>query len=123
MKLYELIKSLEPIDSKEKVDNILNFLKAKSIVFSPRRKELILLFIHDNKTQDYFLTTYGDLFVEEEKPIRPTFNKKKLKSIQKMKKERDKKKVGGGEVKVFPLSIYYIYYQKMQESYLYHLVG
>lgn len=105
MKLYELIKSLEPIDSKEKVDNILNFLKANSIVFSQRRKELILSFIHNNETQDYFLITYGELFVEEEKPIYPTFNKEKLKSIQKKekKKNRNKRSQGSRKSSVFDL--------------------
>ena len=99
MKLYELIKSLEPIDSKEKVDNILNFLKANSIVFSQRRKELILSFIHNNETQDYFLITYEDLFVEKEKPTYPTFDKQKLKSILKMKKKRNRKKSSRGSKK------------------------
>ena len=105
MKLYELIKSLEPIESKEKVDNILNFLKANSIVFSQRRKELILSFIHNNETQDYFLITYEELFVEEEKPIYPIFNKKKLKSIQKMKKKknRNKRSQGSRKTSVFDL--------------------
>ena len=105
MKLFELIKSLEPVDSKEKVDNIMTFLKSNSIVFSQRRKELILSFIRNNETQDYFLITYGELFVEKEKPIYPTFDKEKLRTIikKKKKKNRNKRSRGSKKTSVFDL--------------------
>ena len=99
MKLYDLLKSLEPVDSTEEVEKIMNFLNENGIVFSVRRRDLILSYIHDKDIQDYFLINYGESAVEKEKPTYPVFNKKKLTTIQKEKKKRNKNKRSRGSKK------------------------
>ena len=95
MKLFEMIKSQEPIDSFEKIENIMSFLNENNIVFSNRRRDLLSSYIQSEETREYFLSKYGDSAVDYEYLPKKPFNHAKLKELKKMKKK--KKGRGGGK--------------------------
>ena len=97
MNLFEMIKSQEPIDSIEKIENIMSFLNENDIVFSFRRRDLLSSYIQSEETREYFLSKYGDSAVNYENPPKEPLKIKKLKS----KRKKRKKGRGSGQISVF----------------------
>ena len=83
MNLYEMIKSQEPIDSFEKIENIMSFLNEIDIVFSFRRRDLISSYIQSEETREYFLSKYGDSAVNYENLPKEHFKIKSFEEILK----------------------------------------
>jgi hypothetical protein len=96
MNLYEMIKSQEPIDSFEKIENIMSFLNKNDIVFSFRRRDLLSSYIQSEETREYFLSKYGESAVGYENLPKKPFKPIKLKKLKKKKKGR-----GSGQTSVF----------------------